>query len=660
MSLTATIPRFPFGSALLFGVLAHADAGCCIDYQQQQNSPPDRDTAVGWDTSDSGEVCDGVDNDDDGIVDEGHADEDGDGNADCVDSECIVGTESAEAVSDISQCSMDLTAADAAWSIEVMWESEYNSGGCFWGVAVADLDADGHSDVICSGIDESTVYSGVDGSLLWTTRVLANHSPLVVGDPDGDGTWDVLAFDRNGHLVSLTSDGTVSWTGDAEVVDVGGGYLVSPGNITLADLFADGSAEVVGATTTSSALSGNLVDLHQETALAGITVASMLVADLDMAGQQEIVSSVFAYRADGSLWWEQEVDWATNEAVLPHLVQADEDEQAEIVFVYPDGAMTVTDHHGVPISQSAVEDMGDTVGVGCAGDLDGDGEMELVVTGSTKVLARELNGAVLWHKAIYDPNTYVGCSVFDFDLDGAKDVLLGDQEDFYILDGRTGGVRFHDPSRESLTVGDTPMVADLDGDGSVEIIVPSYCGICDQDVSIRVYRNTNRDWPPGSPIWPSYNWSGTSLFLDGSIPRTPDPSWLTTKVWRGQPEAMLSGWDLRPEIASSCASSCDPEVGRVTLGLRLVNLGPQEVQRGAPVAVYGLEQDGTLSLLEVLWFHEFIDNRWASATVELELELEQAIRGIVLQAGDDGSGTVVMEDCDQGNNELMWRLDACD
>ena len=96
------------------------------------------------------------------------------------------------------------------------------------------------------------------------------------------------------------------------------------------------------------------------------------------------------------------------------------------------------------------------------------------------------------------------------------------------------------------------------------------------------------------------------------------------------------------------------------LALRLANLGPQEVQRGAPVAVYGLDEDGTRTLLELRWFHEFIDNGWASATVELELTVEQAVRGIVLVAGDDGSGAVVMEDCDLRNNEVYWRLDACD
>jgi len=118
--------------------------------------------------------------------------------------------------------------------------------------------------------------------------------------------------------------------------------------------------------------------------------------------------------------------------------------------------------------------------------------------------------------------------------------------------------------------------------------------------------------------------------------------------------------DLRPEITDWCVSSCDEEAGQVLVALRLVNLGPQEVQRGASVAVYGLDEEGERQLLGTADFTEFIDNGTASAAQQLALTVEQARAGVVLVAGDEGQQALAVEDCDPSNNELEWRLAECD
>jgi hypothetical protein len=636
---------------------------CCIDYEQQgDNTPPVRDTSSGRDTATPEAECDGQDNDGDGLVDEGFDDLDGDGVADCVDGACSVGTWAVEGLDESPACEIEVEPAVDPWAVEVLWESSYILGGCNTGTAIVDLDLDGVSDVLCGGYQVIAAFSGVDGSVLWTYGDSAWYTALAVADVDGDGSWNVVALSDDASLVALNPDGSVAWQGDGPAAEVGFIEFVGGPSLTIADLLGDGRAEIVTGYSISDAASGVVEVVIEELRNPDLTWPNTLVADLEGGGEQEIVVGELAFNAMGTLEWQQSLPGDSG-VVVPALVQLDSDSSAEVAFVFDDGWLAIADHNGEVLIQERFDSSGFVLGLSCAGDLDDDGQTELVVSSSEVVRALELDGSTLWTVPIDDPNTYSGCSLFDFDLDGAKDVLFGDNHDFYIFDGRTGAVRFQDDAHFSQTFGELPMVADLDGDGSVEIIVPSACGNCDGDWDsdpIRVYRNTNRDWPPGSPIWPSATWSGTSLFVDGSIPRTPEPSWLTTQVWRGQPETMLTGWDLRPEIVESCASSCDPLVGRVTLALRLANLGPQEVQRGAPIAVYGLDSDGTPSLLEVRWFHEFIDNGWAGATVEVELELEQAMRGIVLVAGDDGSGAVVMEDCDEGNNTVAWRLDACD
>jgi hypothetical protein len=652
--------RFGWLQALPFLLLP----SCCIDYEQQgDNTLPVRDTSSGRDTASPESECDGLDNDGDGLVDEGFDDLDGDGVADCVDDECSVGSWAEEDLDESPACEIEVEPAVDPWAVEVMWESSYIFGGCNTGTAIVDLDLDGVSDVLCGGYRKIAAFSGVDGSVLWSYGGSAWYTELAVADVDGDGSWNVVALSEDASLVALNPDGSVAWQGDGSAADLGLNILVGGAGFTIADLLGDGRAEIVTGYSISDARSGVLEVVIEELRTLEFTLPNHLVADLDGDGEQEIVVGSLAFDAFGSLDWELSLPGEEGGVAIPALVQLDADSQAEVAVTFEGGWLVIAEHSGEVLLQEPFEPSGWMEGLSCAGDLDGDGQAELVTSGAEVVRALELDGSTLWTVPIDEANAYSGCSLFDFDLDGAKDILFGDNHNFYIFDGRTGAVRFQDDAHFSQTYGEFPMVADLDGDGSVEIIVPSACGNCDGDWDsdpIRVYRNTNRDWPPGSPIWPSATWSGTSMFVDGSIPRTPEPSWLTTEVWRGQPETMLTGWDLRPEIVESCASSCDPLVGRVTLALRLANLGPQEVQRGAPIAVYGLDSDGTPSLLEVRWFHEFIDNGWASATVELELELEQAERGIVLVAGDDGSGAVVVQDCDQGNNQLAWRLDVCD
>jgi outer membrane protein assembly factor BamB len=637
-------------------------SSCCIDYEQQRDKPPPVfDTADGRDTASPEWECDGLDDDGDGAVDEGFPDLDGDGVADCVDDTCSLEPMFKEDLDESPTCAVPLLPSLDPWDIEMVWEATPSYGGCYAGAVIADLDGDGASDVVVSGREEVAALSGSDGSTLWIRGDLAHETPLALADVDSDGSWNVLVLSGEGALLALDADGSTAWRGSSSLADLGAATNAAGLDVEVADLLGDGHAEVIAGHGVASAEAGSTLLLLEEVWTEDHWFPSLAVADLDGEGQQEFILGASSFGALGTLRWDLSADLGFDLVGSPSLVQADADRAAEqLLFTY-EGSMLLVDDDGALLFQADIGDGPGSIGLACAGDLDGDGAIEVVLPTANWVRALELDGTLLWEHPMLDTSVgYLGCSLFDLDSDGAEEVLVGDMEDFYILDGPTGVIRFQDSTRFSLTGFDVPMVADLDGDGSVEIIVPSICDQCEGDSAIRVYRNANRDWPPGSPIWPSATWSGTSLFLDGSIPRTPEPSWLTTKIWRGQPEAMLRGWDLRPEVGDSCASSCDPGVGQVLLTLRVVNLGPQEVQRGAPVAIYGLDQAGVRSLLEVRWFTEFIDNGWASASVEVALDLEQALLGIVVVAGDDGGGALLMEDCNQRNNEVAWRLDACE
>ena len=638
-----------------------ASAGCCLDYQHQGPRP---DVPVETGTGDTGgldEPCDGEDNDGDDLIDEGYPDADGDGRADCVDAVCEVESLPAEPVDESPACGQVLVPSKDPWNIEQLWDSgDRIAGGCQAGTVVADINDDGVSDVLCATWEQLVALSGDDGRVLWTSSEVDSYSPLAAADIDDDGGFEVVGIARDGHLIAIDGDGSVLWRGNSDVVSSIDGTSFDIFFMEIADLNADGDPELITSRAISSARDGSLLAMLDEPDWTNYRDLSLVVADLDQQGGLEIVEAGLAFHADGSLTWSQ-ASPDDEYAALAHpvLLQADADPQAEIALLGYGGVMRVVDDDGTVISEQVLRE-GHRYHLACAGDLDADDNMELVVAIEDAVLALRSDGTVLWEQPIDDPNTYVGCTTFDLDLDGASEVILGDEHSFYILDGRTGEFRYSNPGRASITYADAPLVVDLDGDGSVEIVMTSRCGNCSEDTSITVYSNVNNDWPPGTGIWPSAAWSGTSLFLDGSIPRTPEAPWLETGVWRGQPPTVIPGADLRPEITDSCVSSCEPDVGTAALSLRLANLGPQEVQRGTTVALYGLDEQGQRQLLELIPFDDFLDNGWASDTVAVAIDVEQASRGIVLVAGDDGQGEINVDDCNQRNNELSWRLDACD
>ena len=68
-----------------------------------------------------------------------------------------------------------------------------------------------------------------------------------------------------------------------------------------------------------------------------------------------------------------------------------------------------------------------------------------------------------------------GTAVFDFDGDGASEVIYRDQVDLYVVDGESGRVlnsQYANLTKcSSNTAYEYPIIADVDGDGETEIVV---------------------------------------------------------------------------------------------------------------------------------------------------------------------------------------------
>lgn len=649
---------------------------CSDKAQEETGGPPAADSAPGGPDTDTEGVmdsgptsdtamsigeelpCDQEDNDLDGTIDEGSGDIDGDGVVDCSDMECQLTGAAPLDVETLHTCASDIEAAEDPWNLVEAWDAIYDLGRGRVR-SIFDVDGDGISDLLISGSFSEGISSrsGVDGSQIWYTDNLHEDSSITVGDVDADDAVELLGTNVDGQVCALNLAGDIEWCSLPDVgSDEWGGSFAS---LRIADLDGDGRIEVINKTAILDGSSGEVLkDLEVDKYNSDVN--ELAIVDLDGDGQQEIVGNWRIYSSTGETLHALEGRAVFGEPVIPIPIQLDADPDAEIIWIGMN-EFRATEPDGTEIDRVTFTSTEDWVlpMASCAGDITGDGGMEFFTTDRYHLYAWDDDLELLWAFPVEEQTGgAIGCSVFDFDLDGREEILVSDYANVYILSG-DGELLFIDTDWDSYTSWEIPMVADLDGDGSVEVIFSGYPYDYETYPSVRVYSHAAGGWPPGTGFWPDDTWSGTSVWPDGSVPRQPATPWLEHGVWRGQPESLVTGRDLVPEVIESCVSSCWEDVGTVSLAVRMENRGPQQAPAGTPLAVYGLDEAGGLALIEVLTLTQPLDAGWASATGAITVDRDQAARGLRFVAGDDGSGALPDDDCDPGNNVVDWASDLC-
>ena len=144
----------------------------------------------------------------------------------------------------------------------------------------------------------------------------------------------------------------------------------------------------------------------------------------------------------------------------------DADPFPEVVLV-SDGQVWLLEHNGAVKWGPVGLPGGGAGGPPTIADFDGDGQPDIGVAGATPLPpCSATDGHVKW-SAITQDNTsnLTAASVFDFEADGAAEVVYGDETRLRVLrgDGRT--VLFETPLSTCTTL-ENPSIADIDGDGS--------------------------------------------------------------------------------------------------------------------------------------------------------------------------------------------------
>jgi hypothetical protein len=216
-----------------------------------------------------------------------------------------------------------------------------------------------------------------------------------------------------------------------------------------------------------------------------------------------------------------------------------------------------------------------------------------------------------------DSSKVTSSSVFDFNGDGAAEVVYNDECYFRIYDGATGGLYLALPSI-SRTIDENPVVADVDNDGNAEIIFATNNDTlrCEEggdpqaidswpdgedDVPVdslpnglEVWGDPTDVWVAARRVWNQHSYHVTNVTEGGSIPSHEPESWRPLNgrlynTFRSQPRS----YGVAPDLAltaiqvSSPDEACGELSDTIQIAVEVRNQGDLRVGPGVIIEFFG-------------------------------------------------------------------------
>lgn len=191
-----------------------------------------------------------------------------------------------------------------------------------------------------------------------------------------------------------------------------------------------------------------------------------------------------------------------------------------------------------------------------------------------------------------------GSAVFDFQGDGAAEVLFADQCQMRVLDGSTGSEVFA-LNNSSQTFREYPVVADVDGDGNTELMlvanlpntVQNPCTELDPNYEYRqgifLYGDPNDQWVRTRRVWNQHTYHVTNADARGAIPETETNHWEVEGLNSFRQNVQGTGVFNAPNLAVDLSvglSTCLDEEFELIATVR--NEGSLGVPAGVDVSLY--------------------------------------------------------------------------
>ena len=228
-----------------------------------------------------------------------------------------------------------------------------------------------------------------------------------------------------------------------------------------------------------------------------------------------------------------------------------------------------------------------------------------------------------WAMEHSDSSDNTGITLFDFDNDGAADLCYRDERTIRVISPKRGnnglGSDFVELAEDESTPGTSimfrkacfsgtafeyPTIADVNLDGSADILVPQSANGSDVDAVagfIRVFEHNGPKWAPCPPVWNQGMYDPTQIREDLKVNSHPQPMLQEYMLhgeairpyngsWVQQP-IVQAGQEYIPVVRLPDANIVDMDVTvisatqtRVTLTVK--NMGAASISASAPITFY--------------------------------------------------------------------------
>ncbi|MEL6349670.1 MAG: FG-GAP-like repeat-containing protein, partial [Myxococcota bacterium] len=360
-------------------------------------------------------------------------------------------------------------------------------------------------------------------------------------------------------------------------------------------------------------------------------------------GDQEIVTANGIYGPTGTL----ERALSLGQYAIGNF---DDDDEGEII--HRDGSnLILLDDDGTLLWRESAQGAGPP----CVGDFDGDGEMEAGALGRSGFVVRDTDGSLMWSRSAYDASTgSMSCASFDFNGDGAAEVILVDRADLYIWDGSDGTQLYRNTNMASGSLYERAVVADVDNDGQAELIFPSNNYSIGGWDGVFVLGEANGQWAMARSTQNHEAYAPTQQNDDMTPVEDPDTPW--AYGWRTNappvgPANAAPDWSL--ELLGVCEDCIE---GAIELVVAVENVGSGRGVAGATLDVFAVD-----GLVETTLFSVKITD-----TVAPGVRLEPTVFEIPTEdIGPDGllveiNGDSTFNECDITNNTVEWNALSCE